>query len=444
MNVEMSMSFTRYVKILAGFPSLTDTVRHSMMSSLTLWLALLFLVCLSNRLVEARQCEGFLQCWLNSFEIPIPNATLVIPAKPLPGEVIISNSNLKCLNFDLDSIGSDMLPGTVAAISLGTSGLAARCEGDWSFQYGTLFSSGNVLAQLSDTSLNASAALLSSDGEFATSAHALNCSMQLNMQLSFNGTGIVSEILELLEHALSSIINQEVPKAVCFLINSEINQNLTVLLQDINANLNETVLAPAVPMPPLPASINFIGWNSTALYQVVDTLLNDVLLSDPSIVNCLIRQFLHINGTDTIVIQLPNPQNTSVVIPSMGNFTILLPTLSLSGIDTFASIQLLRATPISNNSALLRTIVALESLSVEVGIQLWVDLFANYTGKRTIFEATSVVVSLSNFSIALDSEIAVNQDAWNEMRMDQLMPDILKTGGLFIISIVIYFDCCFQ
>ena len=369
-------------------------------------------------------CVGFLQCWLASLVFHIPDQSITIPASPLPGAIVITLDGFQCVGVNIHAIDSS-LDANAPVMSIDADGIGTTCTGTWGVIYGFIQGSGGVQATISQTELKIAAALLSDDGEFATSALARNCALQLNLQLTFTGTDILVGILEIFENAISALLNKKIPATVCTALSSLIDVNVTAALQNLNAELKATVLQPPAPLPPLPAQ-PFLDWRSSPLFSALDAALNGLLLSHTGTINCLLRKFLFPNGVDSLTVAvMPPGTNSTTVVPGLGVLTVFVPNVTLTGLDTFTSIQLLHAAEDVDNLATVRTALALAWLNVSVNVMLWADPFEIITG-QTLYESFQVNVSLQDPTLLVDMELAFRADWLDAMRVDQLFPDPYK------------------
>jgi hypothetical protein len=326
--------------------------------------------------VAAPPCQGFFQCWLASLVLHIPDETINLDMKQfgLPGVMVISIKDFSCVGVEVDSVNSYLLT-TEPTISFAVNGIATTCKGNWGVIYG-FSGTGGVTASISQTSLNVSAALLSSDGEFATSALARGCNVHLKLDLSFTGTSIFGVILWIFEGAISNLINTQVPALVCSALSTLINVNITNLLLDINAGL-EVIMEPPAPLPPLPPALDYVAWNSSSLFRTVDSLLNGLLLAKAGAIDCLLQALLFPAGAPhALVIPVMAPgTNATVVVPSVGSITIYCPNITISGIDSFTELELLHVVDGLPNQGMLHFLHLLSVFSSRP----WVQFFSNHT-----------------------------------------------------------------
>jgi hypothetical protein len=371
--------------------------------------------------VTRKPCEGFLQCWLASLEfLVIPDVTVTIPATPLPGMVVLSVRDFRCVGVELDAIASSTVP-DLPLLSLVVRGIGTTCGGTWGLVYDTLQGNGSLVAAINQTSLNISAALLSTDGDFATSAQARGCALALNVQLTFNGTGVVAGLFELFEKTMSTLINEKVPIAVCNSLDTWINQNITSLLQTINTELQDTVLKPPSPLPSLPDQ-PFVVWSASPVFQAIDSLLNGFFLANADSVNCLVRDLLFPQGGDSLTLVMKPGSNSTKVLPGVGIITVIVPNITFIGLDTLTTVEVLHAAEQGLTAASLRTEIGLRWLNVSANMILLIDPF-EILPNQTIFEAFQLNVSLQHPTMIVDSDLAVRLDLWEILRVDQVFPD---------------------
>jgi hypothetical protein len=102
--------------------------------------------------------------------IHIPDQNIPVPS-PF-GTIMITLKSFECVGIQIADIKSFLLQDQ-PTISFALDGIGTTCNGVWGVNWGIISGSGGVQAAISQTMLNISAALLSSDGVFATSAQAV-------------------------------------------------------------------------------------------------------------------------------------------------------------------------------------------------------------------------------------------------------------------------------
>lgn len=226
----------------------------------------------------ADSCD--LRCWLANLQLNIPDQSFNFTW--LLHTYYVNMSNITCLGVSLGEIDSE-LDLEANSVSLSMYGLGTWCHAQWIVedQHGrvTDYQNGSLVAIVSNSSIGATLVLNQNELGLASSANLTNCFTSIIIsELEMTGGDLADKIDQIVNETTAAL-EKAIDRYVCTELTSLVSENLTAILQELNA-----VITPYLyPQPaPVLASIatNAMNMQTSAFVNMLDYIMDDLVGTD--------------------------------------------------------------------------------------------------------------------------------------------------------------------
>ena len=285
----------------------------------------------------------------------------------------------------------------------------------------------HVIATSEGSRLDAQVTFIANPNSGLVERAALDCTARVKFKVDVPN----HPIWQLVVDAINLIYGGRINSALCGELDVLVNQDLTLLLQGINASL-EPFLHGAEPPPALPKygrkALNFTG---NAFIGLVDFLLDDLIgANGPFGVNLIASALT--NGTGAYVYQFPGQGQSlaTVNVAALGNVTFGISRLSFRGLNTFSAVRM----AVPRDSYSLDSFLSLADF--ELNISFFVNTSVGTSGiveenhnGQSLFERGELRFRAGNLSMGLDLAAALDAHLLESLSFDQLVsPGCLKAS----------------
>jgi hypothetical protein len=306
-----------------------------------------------------------------------------------------------CYNISIDSIPSSYEPPSTLSVEIYDASLF--CIGNYKYE---IFK-GSVTVLISNVMADMSIDV-EKDDEYPSGLNVTSCSViEENVDVKFDGN-IGTNILNLLSTALEKAIKQGIQKFVCVkLVDIIVVNGTNAILNTIDPTLQHVVNSQPASLPIYGSEM--ISWNS--IYDLTESVISCIAYSHPQLIEYVTRPVINelinslTDGTDDITI--PIGQTTTYL-----NNTVTLNTVTISDLNTFESVKILKPSMESNV-----TIVSSISLS---HIMMTLNVTYKSLEIEGYEEELSLVASLSNIVLTADTAIVINMQSLQSLYVDQM------------------------
>jgi len=351
-------------------------------------------------------CDDPLQCYLSHLVIPLPDFEA-------DG---ISFTKMVLEDISLTGLPSSYIPETT--MHFGVENLGGHVEGH--YKYGIL--SGSMTAELSNTNYDVDL-LFSKD--FVDGYEVPSGISYVPKTCAVTGMKIEVTLNIGLPHpAVDAVLKTVISNLLCITLGDVLSGQVTALMQNTIDPALVSVMA-SQPDQPVPYQSQYVSWADTIFGKVhkmaslftSSDLMQCVLSRHPALKVPFLSHLVDnavdrlTNGTGIITLdfsKFPNAE-TRFILP-IGNGSISLMSLSLSGLDTFQDLHLLE--PSTDSEVSLSTSFKLSDLKVNI------TMLKTYS--RVYNETLHISMSLKDISIGTDMAILMDSEKFNHLHFDQL------------------------
>lgn len=369
-----------------------------------------------------QDCHGFLQCWLDSLVIHIPDQHITFPT-PL-GDLTIDILQFTCVHIHIDDFNTVLVEPTL--IDYSTTGIGVVCTGNLGYHIGIIKGQTQLTATIDKSSLEAEVDVIPSNDKPAMvrELSVTRCTMKLNLVTEFSG-GVIGWVLDLFKTFLDPFLDGQIKKAVCGGLTQLIDVNMTNAIGKIN-KIMKPFTQPVLPLDPkIPAGIVLVDWRDAKIVHTLFKAVNAVV-KQPALVNCLIDKYM---GPELIIHNGTTPLfKKTLALPKLGNLTLTLQNVSIEGLDTLATLLLLNLTnstqhPANNNAfhpPQISTVIDAHYLNISIHTCIDVSLTNPNAGGSSLHECFSLDLNTSAINFELWLIAGMQQDLISNMYVGQL------------------------
>jgi hypothetical protein len=371
----------------------------------------------------ADDCEGPIQCGLNKIVIgPFPD--LCVDVKE--GMVGICVKQFSCYDIDVVNINSENV--SPQTLMLGVGEFAFTCGADISVVATPsgfpkpLTYDGSVRLSMSNFTGTVDLAFGSSPSTSSypplpNSLRFTNChTSHTQFKVKFEG-GVIGSVLDKVVSApLEEALESAVYWALCDVLNPLLGHVISKVLKDkvdpaIESLIDKSVAPPAVLMS------GYLHWNDTIvgkLHQVIDFMR----ANEAKVLRCMIGDKSPLDGYNINSLINMITDNTGVVeidlnIPiSIGEVTLVLNVLTITGLNTIGDLILLNPTP--ESGVTLSSTIDLSLLDLQLSVILK-DTDGDYEQEAVLD------LKLTNSTLAFDIVAAMRLSVLNNLYSDQIL-----------------------
>jgi hypothetical protein len=360
-------------------------------------LVLVFLAC---GVVGQATCD--LECFLG-------NLTFRLGAASFPGGSIRS---FNCSSLTLGGLSSTLAPPT--GVGVAVQQLSLVCLLDVHIDV-----VGTFVAVVTSEKSTLSAELqfvLDKGTGLASKTELLNCVPQIQFEVDVAHHPILNIIVDIVK----TIFGGRLGKLVRGEVTSLVDTNLTNVIVAVNDALKPFLAADGGPPPPSPdygpGALNFTG---NALFGMVDFLLDDLIGADgPFGVNRIISALSNGTGAFFIDFGANGTEVTTQSVGGLGNVTIGLYSISLSGLTTFGVMQVL----VPRDSFSLDSHLALGDFALNMSFYVSTVVEGGMLQDQVVLTETGIFrFSASNMSVGLSVSAAVDAANAASLNLNQLI-----------------------
>ena len=303
-----------------------------------------------------------LNALFNNSYFAIPSITL-----NLSTSLTVTLSELQCGNLYVDKLGTNA---TSVHYALDVAGTSMDCHGRWDYVLdGQPYHPGTFRADVSGVNVQ-----LTADGHLDSKYHLPGnftvsvCDFKSKVMTSFKGH-VVAWILDLLrplaDGALENVLHTELCKiaepVVTHLVNNITNIATAVLGPFLDNPSTPVVPTPAPSPPPAPGTV--VNWSDVPVLSAVIAALNAI---GPDGMSFLFKLITTGSGS---LNNLPLGNLTLRSSSAIANTSLVLQHLSIGGLDTFTSFDVLDPERTKDNSTI-DTKIGLSNLTIVVTAEL--------------------------------------------------------------------------
>jgi hypothetical protein len=395
--------------------------------SVSYWNSVILLILTFSVIVNNvnADCSDPLSCVLDSIYIPLPNATI-----PLTGDAVLYLTNLYCTDVAIQSYPSMYVPPTSLGISV--NGMHVYCQGHYVYDTGRRVSyQGLMEAVIKNTNVSMDYYLQKDpSSEFAEAMSIPSCNFtSMVIDVEFNGDHSVD--FSQLANAVQALLTAVLKQVVCVSLPELVAINGTqALIDTINPALEVIIANGPSTVPQMP--FDYISWSDTVLglmSKVVDAQLADTI---HSCVTEIFPAYTAMPWIDVLIGMITNSSGVIVVdvnssIP-VKNGTFVIDAVSLVGLNSFKTIDLIQPSSTSNIS--LTTTLELDKLQIILNTTTKSSAEQDYT------ESRQFTFAISNVTMVLDLAFGINKTHVDSLYFDQFMDYgcIMQSIGYLNIS----------
>lgn len=212
--------------------------------------------------------------------------------------------------------------------------------------------------------------------------------------------GFWETVAKVLRPALPKVLDSELKKVVTQLVQT----NLTNTFAAINRRI-APFLQPRRPITPPPAvpSTGIYNLKLSPAMVLIDYFLDDVI--GPSVINKAFDFLTNYTGHMGLLDLSHLHVNATLVVPGLGNLTLGLSELNVSGLDTWRTFDLLEPT----TPVMLSSRTKLMELGINASLGFTVAPTGPLLTGASLFEAARVVLKLEDMTLQADMQVALLQ-----------------------------------
>lgn len=392
-------------------------------------------------------CNNALDCWLDSLVIGIPDQC---------SQVLLTeccSQHLTCSHSTISKIKSKYM--NPLAIMTDIDGLRVECQGNWKCGW----TSGKLSAIIKNTNIATTMTVGKSD-LLPTSVGSSSCSVtRMDVDINFSGS-VASHVLELFSSILDSYVQDKGKKELCKKFGDELAKNGTDVIVQM---LDPAALALISSAPdPVPHMEGYISWNNSLLgplfrmgnrwipSDTVALLVDAVTNNTGSLSLDLQNETFNIPITRTLPLGLRSTSTSEGAIPRpalktddshrlsldrplrpvraddrpdyerrlVGNLSITIRSVSVSGLRSLYGVQWLRPSLSSNISVV--TALRARRLRVSIDVSILVIPARDAVMGPRLRERFTLSVLLANASFGMDVVAAADPGRNANLFVDQV------------------------
>ncbi|KAH3756969.1 Paraquat-inducible protein A [Pelomyxa schiedti] len=285
-----------------------------------------------------------LRCWLADFSITVPDQQLYFNYTFVTfHEVWCNITNITCHGISLEEVSSSV-DLERNSVELGVFGLGTSCFAAFSAinKHGRTvdYGAGTLVATVTNSSVDVEITLQQDDVGLATAANVTKCFSDIVIsELNFTGGNFAEQMDEILmKNNTIPALEKALEVVICDLLHVLVNDNLTEVLTYLNSVIYPYIL----PQPPhaipllKPGAFNL---SESALVNMLDYMFNEFIGINGTLgLNDLINVITNGTGSfffDDLDIMIP------IEIPGLGRLDLGILDLSIGGLNTWKTFQLL-------------------------------------------------------------------------------------------------------
>ena len=272
---------------------------------------------------------------------------------------------MKCRGIEIDHLYSGYKDPATIEVDLKGVGTVHPCTANYLFKSSiSTISSGRVtLGVGSDSELSAGIRILEDHG-MMVGANLSSCDSAITFpssEMEFSGS-LTADIINLFTPQLSRELESVANPAICAGLDTFLAVNATESLQKLNARLEPLTHVHPSPVPIPPAGVHLVNWEDNRLLGLMNLGLESILGPD----GCR-------GGVDTIIdkltdgtgeVDVPVFKDVSLAVGTIGNVTMGISWVNISGLDSFSAMHLLEA----HDSYSIKSSLVLDHINITVGV----------------------------------------------------------------------------
>lgn len=352
-------------------------------------------------------------------------ASLVLRLPPISVEVdIVGNvtlPDLTCRHLQLGAIASTERM-AAEVFELNVSGIGIGCAGNVTIKgKHTKEQRGTVALAVSGSNFSLGVRLVNNKTDGLASALAVEFNlMALNisdMEIhGLAGSGIINLLIGLLKPKVEQTMETE----VITLVDKLITQNLTALLQKVDASILPFIHPPPPPPPPV-VPPGMLDLQHSQLVADIDFLLNDLIgATGNHSINHLIDAVT--GGTGGFHFNDHNRVNFTLALPGLANITLGLSSMAVEGLDTWSTFRFL----VPTDNYTLQSDTQLDVFRLNVSFFIMVNASGGDVSAEGLYEEGTLVLDLSAAQLRIVMQAAVLPDSHIEGDEWKELPCILQ------------------
>lgn len=360
---------------------------------------------------RAKQSGSWLEEWLWNLQLQIPDISEV------KGGFNFTITNGLCTHFKIAKIDTET---RMSGLSITASGLEISCRLQWSAASALPDISGDVVAQVKDSSIGGPIDIVSDSLQppLPKAINTHDCGGSIQADLHFSGSKI-SMVLEFLKPLIDKIINTRLTALICGNVDKAINEQGSQALKNVSQEVRKILQTSPTP-PPTPVvedpKHELIDFQENSGIELLHSVVTKVLGNNrsPNSANALLERFLGADGNLSLDSVVTLPVTKVIDIDNLGRLNITLENASFSHLNSFSAMDFYSPQPQE-----LQLLLSLARLAVQARITLGVKPHGSITGDE-LKETFSAKVALSEFSVGGLGFLALNASKLSPLGADQL------------------------